>query len=239
MKLAVYQSPTSDGNVEDALSRLSRMLMAAAQAGAEMLVAPELYLPGYNRPDLHQKLAQDINGPWCQRLADMCRMAGCGVTLGWAERDGDAVYNSATCFGSDGQVLGHYRKLQLFGPMEAESFTAGNRSSEVFDLGGMKTGLLICYDVEFPQLVEGLHAKGADLILVPTANPVGYEHVQHVLIPARAYDAGAVIAYANYCGDEAGLAFSGLSLIAGPDAAPLASAGKSEALLIVDLPAVG
>ena len=71
---------------------------------------------------------------------------------------------------------------------------------------------------------------------MPTANPVGFEHVQRVIIPARAYEGRMVIGYANYTGAEAWLSFSGLSLVAGPDALPMAqAAARGEALLIVDL----
>lgn len=238
MKLAIYQSPVTDGDTASALARIRTMLDAAALAGAAMLVVPELILPGYNRPDLHRDLAQTRDGPWLRDIGDMARNSGCGLTFGWAERDGEAVYNSATAIGVDGHVLGHYRKLQLYGPMEAESFASGNLGYTVFELEGRKAGLLVCYDVEFADHVAALHDIGVDLILVPTANPAGFEHVQRALIPARAHEARAVIAYANYCGTEAGLEFGGLSLIAGPDAEVLAQAGLGETLIVTDLDAV-
>lgn len=168
-------------------------------------------------------------------LQALARRSGCGVTLGLAERDGVRVYNSAICIDADGTLLGHHRKLQLFGPMEAASFTPGESGYAVFDLCGRRTGLLICYDVEFPGHVAALRDLGAELILVPTANPAGYEQVPRILLPARAHEARATIAYANFCGTERGLAFGGLSVIVGPDAQPLAQAGTGEALLVVDL----
>lgn len=234
LTLGLYQGPPVMGDPEAGLARLQRQLTAAAAAGARMLVAPELFLPGYNRPDLHAALAQPMGGAWCRRLAGMAREAGCGLTVGWAERDGDAVYNAATAFDRDGTILGHYRKIQLFGPMEAASFAPGG-SYCLFDLDGVKTGLMICYDVEFAPHVRALAERGARLLLVPTANPAGFEHVSTAFVPARAAEMDLTIAYANFCGDEAGLAYGGRSLIAGPDAQVIAAAGRAECLLVATL----
>jgi predicted amidohydrolase len=238
MKLALYQGPPTDGDVAGALTRLQGLVRAAGIAGARMLVLPELFLPGYNRPDLHRTLAQPLAGDWITSVRDMARDAGCGVTLGWAERDGNRVYNAATAISPEGGILGHYRKIQLFGPLENAAFSRGDRGYALFDFLGRRFGLLICYDIEFPGHAAALRDRGAQVILVPTANPVGYDHVQQVLVPARAYESRTVIAYANWAGTEAGLTFGGLSLIAGPDARPLAQAAATgEALLIVDLAA--
>ncbi|WP_347355085.1 nitrilase-related carbon-nitrogen hydrolase [Intrasporangium sp.] len=238
MKLALWQCRPTDGRVEEALVALEARVEAAAAAGAGLLVVPELYLPGYNRPDLHASAAQPLDGAWITRVRDLARRAECGVCLGWAERDGDELYNAATLVGPDGTVRIHYRKVQLFGGMEARSFRRGTRLAPVVEVAGRHVGLLVCYDIEFPGHAASLAAAGADLILVPTANPAGYEHVQRTLVPARAYENDAVVAYANLVGTERELTFGGLSLVAGPDGLPLAAAGaRGEALLVVDLDA--
>lgn len=234
MKLALYQGPPIQGDIEAGFARIERQLGAAALAGASMAVFPELFLPGYNRPDLHGPLSQPLGGEWSGRLAALARAAGCGLTIGWAERDGDRVYNAATAFGPDGATLGHYRKIQLFGPMEQESFAFGD-SYTIFDFAGHKTALMICYDIEFAHHVRALAEQGVKLILVPTANPAGFEHVSTALIPARASEHALTIAYANFCGGENGLDFGGHSVICGADAKPLASAGNSETLLITGI----
>lgn len=236
MKLAVCQAEPTKGDIAGAFARLDRALTGAAAQGASMLVMPELFLPGYNRPDLHAALSQPMGGPWMSDAQDLVRRTGCALAYGWAERDGDRVFNAASVLGPDGAVLAHYRKIQLFGPMEAASFRRGDTGYVTFDVGGRRFGLLICYDVEFPGHVAALRELGVGCLLVPTANPVGFEHVQRILIPARAYEGRMVIAYANYTGTEAGLAFGGQSIVAGPDARPMAQADASgAALLIVDL----
>ncbi|WP_137702423.1 carbon-nitrogen hydrolase family protein [Marimonas lutisalis] len=234
MKLALYQGPPIQGDIEAGFDRIKAQLGAAALAGARMAVFPELFLPGYNRPDLHSSLSQPLGGAWCERLGALARDAGCGLTLGWAERDGDLVYNAATTFGPDGAILGHYRKIQLFGPMEQQSFAFGS-SYTIFDYAGHKTALMICYDVEFAHHVKALADQGVTLILVPTANPAGFEHVSTAIVPSQASAYALTIAYANFCGAENGLTFGGHSVIVGPDATALAAANTTETLLVTDI----
>jgi predicted amidohydrolase len=234
MKLALYQGPSPAGDIDRAFDTVARVLASAAQAGAGMAIMPELFLPGYNKPDLHAALAQNRNGAWETRLAALCRAHRCGLTIGWAERDGDAIYNAASCFDATGTTLAHYRKIQLFGPMENAVFTPGDRYCS-FDLDGRRAALLICYDVEFAHHVQALADSGATLLLVPTANPAGYDLVPRALVPARAAENRLTIAYANYCGTEGSLAYGGQSLVVGPDAEPLATAGRGPVLMIVDL----
>ncbi len=234
MKLALYQGPSPAGDPDAAFAVIEGKLRASAASGADMVVFPELFLPGYNQPQLHASLAQPQGGPWEVQLASLAKSANCGLTIGWAERDDDHLYNSASAFNAQGQRLAHYRKLQLYGEMERSVFTPGC-DYVLFELGGIQTGLLICYDVEFAQHCRAMKERGAELLLVPTANPAGFEHVPDVLLPARALETNITIAYANYCGRDEELSFGGRSLLVGPDGVELARAGHSEALLITDL----
>ncbi|WP_220432248.1 carbon-nitrogen hydrolase family protein [Falsirhodobacter xinxiangensis] len=234
MKLALYQGPSPAGDVEAAFARMEALISAASAAGARMLLLPELFLPGYGQSPFAQ--AQPLDGPWMARIAGMARAAGCGVTLGWAEAAEGAVFNAASAIGPDGALLAHYRKIQLYGDMERGCFRPGNAPPPIFDLDGVRAGLLICYDIEFPQHAADLARRGASLLLVPTANPAGFDHVPRMLVPARAHENRLIVAYANLCGSEGGLDYGGGSVVVGPDAVPLATAGRAEALLICDLP---
>jgi predicted amidohydrolase len=70
------------------------------------------------------------------------------------------------------------------------------------ELEGWKLGLLICYDLEFPENARRLALAGAELILVPTANMVPFDFVADVTVRARAFENQCYVAYANYCGHE-------------------------------------
>ena len=95
--------------------------------------------------------------------------------------------------------------------------------------------MLICYDVEFPENTRLLALRGTDLIVAPTANMVPFDVVATTIVPARAYENQAYVAYANYCGYENGLEYCGLSCVAAPDGSDAARAGRNEELIICEL----
>ena len=235
MKIAVLQCPSPAGDPDWAFAQIATALNAAGAAGAAVLVAPEAYLPGYNNDHIAD-VAQTQTGDWMQRLSTLCRHANCGLVIGYGERDGAQVYNAAVAFDATGAQIAQYRKIQLYGAREAAIYAAGAQFS-VFDLGGIKAALLICYDIEFAPHIAALAALGVNVILVPTANMVPFTHVAAYTVPAMAANYAVSIAYANYCGSEGDLTYTGNSVITGPHGEVLAQAGAHPALLIAELPA--
>ncbi|MDZ4311294.1 MAG: nitrilase-related carbon-nitrogen hydrolase [Cypionkella sp.] len=236
LRLALMQAPSPAGDSEAAFVAVERGLRAAGAAGATVLVVPESFAPGYNS-DAIAELALLHGEAWQDRLALACRAAECGLVFGYAERDGDVVYNAALALGTDGTELAHYRKIQLYGPREASIYRPGE-AYVTFNLVGHKAALLICYDVEFAPHIAALAAAGVTVLLVPTANMLPYTHVMRATVPAMAANHGISIVYANYCGVEGDLSYAGGSLIVGADGEVLAQAGMGPALLIADVPRV-
>lgn len=234
LRLALWQGHSPEGDIDLALATLDRALAAAGAAGADVLVGPELYLPGYNHPD-PRPLAQERGGAWHQALAGLTRKHGCALALGYAERDGAACYNAALVLDARGTEVAHYRKIQLYGAREASLFAPGDAYCR-FDLCGRHMALMICYDVEFAPHVAALAAQGVEAILVPTANMLPFTHVAAATVPAMAVNHGLAIVYANFCGVEGDLAYAGGSVIAGPHGEVLAAAGPTPALLVADVP---
>ena len=233
MRIAVHQGPSPAGAMAAGWAALGRSLTAAGAAGADVLVLPDLFWPGYNQPG--QAAAARTAADWHLALAPLVQTAGCALVVGLPERDGDRLFNSALAIGPDGALLACHRKVQLFGPREKALFTPGTGFAD-FMLAGSRTALMICYDVEFAPHVAALAARGVTLILVPTANMAPFDHVPRHTIPAMAAGHGLAIAYANWCGTEGDLTYTGGSLIAGPHGEVLAQAGTGPALLIADLP---
>jgi predicted amidohydrolase len=231
MKLTVFQGPIAAG---DTLAVLDR---AAAEAGEGLLILPELFLTGYNiGADALRALAEPADGPSAQAAAAIARRHGVALLYGYPERGADGfLYNSALLIARDGRACANYRKLQLFGAMEHAAFTAGDDPCVLAEIDGVKLGILICYDVEFPELVRGLALRGADLVAVPTAQMQPYEFVPRVLIPSRAYENSVFVAYANRCGVEGDLVYTGESCIVGPDGHDLARAGRGEEAIFATL----
>ncbi len=233
LTLALWQGRARTDDTAAALADLGAALAGAAAVGAQMLVAPEVFLPGYNSARIPE-LAQPRGGDWHRTLSALCRQAGCGLTLGYAERDGDHIYNAAVSFDGRGVEIAHYRKTQLFGPREKAIYAPGEAMT-IFDFAGQRTALLICYDVEFAPLLRQLAEAGVTLLLVPTANPEPNIHVSRLIVPAHAINHRMTIVYANFCGPEGDITYCGGSTIVAPDAAVLAYAGPASALLTADI----
>ncbi len=228
MRIAVLQTGSSD------LGRLREAAQTAAGRGARLLITPEAFTTGYNVPEVAER-AQPPRGPWQEEVASIAQETGVAILYGYAERDGDVVRNAAQLVDRDGRALANYRKSHLYGEVDTRTFTPGEGDFAVVDLDDVKVGILICYDVEFPEAVRALALAGADLVAVPTALMRPYEVVTRTVVPSRAYENQVYVAYANRCGTEDPLAYCGESCVVGPDGADLARAGSGEELLLADI----
>ena len=236
MRIALLQMSPVSGNLERNLDKIAKAAQSAAAFGADLLVTPELGLTGYALGAAFQKLAEPANGPMLSALAKIAKSAGLAIVAGFPERDGDAVFNSAVFMKTDGSR--HiYRKCHLYGEAEKTAFAASDQLPAVFTFAGFRIGMLICYDVEFPEMVRGLALDGADLVVIPTALPAGAEakRISDRMVPVRAQENHVFIAYADLCGAEGDLTYEGGSVIVGPDGEALVRAGVQESLLIVEL----
>ncbi|MEU8571086.1 carbon-nitrogen hydrolase family protein [Streptomyces pathocidini] len=235
LRTALFQGPGGvPRSVQDSLAALDGAARRAASAGARLLVAPELYLTGYAIGDALPSLAEPADGPGARRVAEIAAEHRLAIAYGYPERAGDTLHNSAQLIGADGSRLANYRKTHLFGEFETGSFTPGDTPVVQADLDGVRVGLLICYDVEFPENVRAHALAGTELLLVPTALMRPYEIVPNTVVPARAWESQLYIAYANRCGPEGDFHFAGLSCLAAPDGTARARAGTGEDLVVAD-----
>jgi predicted amidohydrolase len=235
MRLALWQGPSPQGDIAAAVATITQALSAAGAMRAAALVVPEVYLPGYNQPDIANKALPEGAAPLLA-LAGAAKSAGCALILGYAEAAQGRVFNAALVIGADGARVANYRKIQLYGPREKAMYQAGD-AYVTFDLQGQKAAVLICYDVEFAPHIKALADQGVTVILVPTANMMPFTYVVDYTVAAMASSHGLSIVYANYSGAEGDLAYVGGSQIVGPHGEVLAQAGMGPALLIADLPA--
>jgi len=240
LTVALWQTGYAPTTTE-AMLRLGATAAQASAQGAELLITPEMALTGYAiGAERVAVLAEPRDGPLAQAVAAIAQRHGIAIVYGYPEHNPHGKpFNAAQAIAPDGTPLGHYRKTHLFGDIDHAQFSAGDEASKVFAWRGWRLGLLVCYDVEFPEAVRGLALQGADAVLVPTANMVPFEDVQRLLLPARALENSLYLAYANACGVEHRTTYNGLSCVHDPDGHALAQAGAGDALLLATLdPAV-
>jgi 5-aminopentanamidase len=237
MRIALQQTAPLAGDVVGNLARLEHAAMRVAASGAALLVCPEMSLTGYNiGAAAGQRLAEAADGAMAQAVAAIAQRTGIAIVYGYPERGADgAVFNAAQCIAADGRRLANHRKTHLFGELDRSMFSAGAELSPLFELNGWSIGLLICYEIEFPENTRQRALAGADLIAVPTANMREFDFVATHLVLTRAYENQCFVAYANHCGDEGEIAYGGLSGIVAPDGAFMALAGRDEAMPVAQL----
>jgi predicted amidohydrolase len=242
MKLALWQTVGYPADVPANLAALQSTAQAAATAGAELLLCPECWLCGYHIGAAVAALAESFDGASAQQIAAIARQNHIAIAYGYAERDlsggnlsGGHIYNSVQVFGADGVALAHYRKTHLFGADERAAYCPGIQFEPPFRFGAFRIGLLICYDVEYPEAVRSLALMGADVILIPTALTDEYAAVTDFLVPARSIENQVYLAYCNHAGVENGMRFLGGSRLTGMDGKSLAAAGAGEALIIGEI----
>ena len=237
MRIALYQGAPRPLDVPGNLARLQQQAQLAVARGARLLVCPEMFLTGYNIGlDAVQRLAEADDGASAMAVVEIAQANRIAIVYGYPERaEGGTIYNSVQLIDRHGRSLCNYRKTHLFGELDRSMFSPGADHFPVVELDGWKLGLLICYDIEFPENARRLALAGAELILVPTANMEPYDFICQVTVRARAQENQCYLVYANYCGAEDEIHYCGQSSIVGPDGGLLAMAGREESLLLVEL----
>lgn len=235
--LAALQMKSESGDVAANLARIEQAAKEAAGKGASLLITPELGLTGYGAGDVIRDLAEPADGPLVRRLQAISAETGVAIIAGFAEKAGADTFNSAVYVDGTAEPV-VYRKSHLYGDYERTLFTTAEPSTMLFTHRGVKCGMLICYDVEFPENVRRLALADVDAVLVPTALPAGYSgtFIADHMIQTRAFENQVFVAYINHCGADERFTFAGSSRIAAPDGSLLASApSHGETLMVVPL----
>ncbi|WP_329341403.1 carbon-nitrogen hydrolase family protein [Streptomyces sp. NBC_00663] len=234
MRTALLQSSGRPGSVDGNLKVLDEAAGRAAAAGAGLVTAPEMFLTGYAIGDDIARLAEPADGEGADAVAEIAVRHGLAIAYGYPEAFSGSVFNSAQLISADGDRLANYRKTHLFGCFERDHFTPGERHVVQTELNGLTVGLLICYDVEFPENVRAHALAGTDLLVVPTAQMHPFQFVAESMIPVRAFENQMYVAYVNRVGQEGEFEFIGLSVLAGPDGVARTRAGRDEQLVFAD-----
>jgi N-carbamoylputrescine amidase len=246
VRIAVAQYEPHVGELEENRSQAVRWAEAAADQGANLIVLPELASSGYvfQDEDEARRSAEDPDdGPTVRALREVCAAHDCYIVAGISERDGDCRHNSAVLVGPAGR-LATYRKLHLY--YDEQSWFEPGDELPIVDLPFGRVGIIICFDLWFPEPARALALAGAEIIAVPTNwvasfkrtvwDERGYCQGDYVAMATAAQN-GVVMACADRVGVERNVNFIGASIIVGADGWPVSGpASKDEdELLVADL----
>ncbi|WP_159611234.1 nitrilase-related carbon-nitrogen hydrolase [Glutamicibacter sp. JC586] len=235
MRIAVMQAEAKVLGIERNLDAIDQAAQRAAADDVKILLTPELFTVGYAPYVLRDSLDVSALPDVRERLSRIAAQHSIALVYSLPEVTDNGWLITSTFVDHQGEQLAHYQKVQLFGPEEHEVFIAGTNPPASFEYRGTTLGMVICFDVEFPEVVREASRRSVQLLLVPTAMGRGYEQVCTRLIPTRAMESQLFIAYANHSGTEAGFELAGTSVIAGADGSILAQGGPDAELLAADI----
>ncbi len=214
------------GDVDANLASISRAAQQSSAAGSDLLITPEMFVTGYNltAERMNALAADDL----AVRVADIARTSNMAMLVGLPVPVPGGIANAAILFDGDGTELSRYHKTHLFGRLDQTLFIAGSEPPPLVDFHGVRLATMICYDVEFPELVRAAAVAGADAILVPTAQMEPFAYLADHLVRVRAWENQVYVAYINRCGAEGNLRYVGRSSVVAPSGEVLDSRGPSD-----------
>lgn len=230
---AAIQFNVKQGDVDANLAYVRGALSRAAERGAQLAVLPEMWSSGFSYRNLNE-LALRTQGI-VDELLELSRSLKLVICGSMPEPDGDAKVFNTVFLADNGRLAGIYRKMHLFSLLgEDRAFAAGD-SWLLADTSLGKVGVIICYDLRFPELSRRLALEGARVICVPAQWPKPRQEHWRTLVRARAIENQLFVVACNACGPIGKLDLFGMSMIVDPKGEVLAEAGEEERELVAPL----
>jgi len=235
-KICLAQICCKAGDKAENLKKMEKTLTEAKMQSADIVIFPELSLTGYVVRDQIYELAETVPGPSTNILATIAKKTRMHIVFGMPElsnRTQATIHNTAVLVGPQG-FIGRYRKMYLptHSVFEERRYFRPGYEAAVFNTKLGKIGLIICYDIFFPEVTRLTRLKGAQLIVCISASPGVRRAFFETLTVARALENTAFLAYVNLVGIEDGLQFWGGSRLVGPQGKILVKAKYDEEDLV-------
>lgn len=240
MKISIAQVTASEEK-EKNLEKAKEYAKKAKDSGSDIIVFPEVFMvfvPAKSDVKLAE-VAETLDGKFVKEICAIAKENDLYIIFGMYEKNIDELeraYNTIVCIDRNGDIIHSYRKTHLYDAFitkESNRVVPGTEDFGVVETEFGKIGLMICYEVRFPEISRKLTLQGADLIIIPTAWVKGEMKDEHwsTLLKARAIENTTYVVGANQIGNI----FSGLSMIYDPMGVRIASAGEEEILISAEI----
>ena len=232
MKIACVQMDVTLGMPGENFAKAVRLIEEAMEGAPDIVVLPETWNTGFFPKEGLSELSDRDCARVKAEIGALARKFRVNIVAGSVAnvRDGK-VYNTACVFDREGSCIGSYDKTHLFSPMGEEQYFAKGDHLCRFTLDGVRCGILICYDLRFPELSRSLALQGLDMLFVVSQWPKArIPHLQ-TLTAARAIENQVFLVCCNACGTAGDTRFGGSSCILDPLGNPIARAGETEQIL--------
>jgi predicted amidohydrolase len=239
-RIALVQMRSSEDKQEN-LNKSIEFIAEAAAKGADLVCFPEFQMafsPGSQSAAQLAALAETVRGNFVSQLAAAAKRNRIGVVAAIYEKSGKSnrVYDTAVVISAAGKVTAAYRKLHLYNALgfkESAKLQPGKKIAKPARTAAGNVGLLICYDLRFPELSRILTVKGADLLVAPSAWVAGEMKEDHwqTMVKARAIENGSYV----IAPDQLGNIYCGRSMAVDPFGVVLVDMGQREGVEVIDI----
>lgn len=230
-KAASVQFDIKLGDVDHNLSYVLSEIKRLKKEGVKLIVLPEMWSTGY----AWRKLGR-LSERTAEIVGELKGASKKGIIIigSMPEKDGEDIYNTAYIIDS-GKLIGKYRKIHLFTPMKEDYFLKAGNEPLLCATSIGKIGVLICYDVRFPEIVRRLTLEGAEMLVVPAEWP--HPRCDHwkTILKARAIENQLFVIAANRCGRQGMVRFCGNSMVVNPWGEVISEAGDGEETIAADI----
>jgi predicted amidohydrolase len=231
MKIALLQMNVIQGDTEHNQQQAEEMITEAANAGAELVVLPEMWKSGYDFGHLSKHM-ESIDGSSANFLAKQARAHGIYLVGGsFTMQNQEKVYNTSLTFDPQGKLINQYSKLHLIGLMQEDKYLSAGQNYQTFSIGDALASVIICYDLRFPELIRTYAVEGASILFVPAQWPIQREAHWLALLRARAIENQMYVVGTNVVGKNENDTFNGRSIIFDPWGDVVAEAGDVKQIL--------
>lgn len=236
MKISCIQLDMELGKVDENYAKAEKLIENTVKSeNPDLIILPETWSTGYFPKENLESYCEDDCGRLKSEFSKLARDYGVNIAAGSvANIKNGGIYNTACVFDRDGKCVAEYDKTHLFTPMDEHKYFNFGGGTATFELDGIKCGIIICYDVRFPELVRTLALEKIELLIMSSQWPsTRVSHLQ-VLTSARAIENQMFVACCNSCGKAGDAVFGGASRIINPWGEVLASAGSGEEVITAD-----
>lgn len=242
LQVALLQLDIEAGNPEANFQKVEALLAQAAarEPKPDVIVLPEMWNTGYAL-DRIGELADRDGERTKQMISAFCQKHRIQVVAGSVASAGEnGVTNTIYAFNREGAVDADYSKLHLFRLMQEEKHLQGGDKLGTLSVDGEPAGMMICYDIRFPELARKLALGGAKLLFVPAEWPNPRQHHWRTLLQARAIENQMYVIACNRVGEDRGedgkvTSFFGHSMVIDPWGEVLVEGGEEEAILTAEI----
>ncbi|AEY93761.1 carbon-nitrogen hydrolase family protein [Streptomyces olivaceoviridis] len=212
LRVGLVQLSVATNRRTDNLRRAEALVHEAVDDGCELVVLPEAFATALNLPKSHE-VAEPVPGPVTEWLAERASRHGVWIAAGLLERNGEHVHSSAVLIADDGSLVDVYRRTVVY-DLEAH-FLTGEVGTRVVDTPLGRIGLVVGYDIQFPEVLRGLFADGVEIVVCPSILLRPFAEPVRQMLLARAAENCAYVLFAGATGENtlAGLTYMGRTAV--------------------------